>query len=204
MKKNDCKPTKKDILYNVDTRAIVKYNLGKIDGIAFIFACPGKKELDNHKVVFGTTGTNLNELLKKLKHFCLNKFPSTNRYDYLITNSSERVYYKGYQGKKRTTPYACDISKDDNVDRLYEELKNSSIVITFGKDARNAIGLVNEKHKDFQSKKFIDAKYHLGQLGLSHIHYDINGRLIDNKHTNCTDLRLEVIAYDIWEQLNGK
>lgn len=204
MKKNDCKPTKKDILDNVDTRAIVKYNLGKIDSIAFVFACPGQEELKNNKVVFGATGTNLDELLKKLKHFCLNKFPSTNRYDYLITNSSERVYYKGYKDKQRTTPYACDISKDDNIDRLYKELKNSSTIIIFGNDARKAIGLVKKKYDDFQTKKIIDAQYHLGQLGLMVIHKDINGNQINKKQNNSTDLRLEVIAYDIWKQLNGK
>lgn len=36
------------------------------------------------------------------------------------------------------------------------------------------------------------------------IHKDINSNLINKKQNNSTDLRLEVIAYDIWKQLNGK
>lgn len=66
------------------TRKTVPYNQGKPNNtVAFIFACPGQAELDNNKVLTGTTGKNLNLLLQELNSLCSKTFFCTGRYSYL-------------------------------------------------------------------------------------------------------------------------
>lgn len=57
---------------------------------------------------------NLNLLLKELKNCRPDIFLSDKKEDYHINNSSNHVYYKGYNGlsDKKTTPYVVDIKSD--------------------------------------------------------------------------------------------
>lgn len=116
----------------------VKYNQGKTCSmIAFIFACPGSKEIKRNRVCVGQTGKNLNCLLKILNRLKPDLFTSVNRYEYLITNASEIAHYKMLD--KITTPTKKEINAKDNLDRLERELKYAQIVIAMGNSAISAV-----------------------------------------------------------------
>ncbi len=121
----------------------VNCNYGKSDvNIAFVFACPGKFELKNNKVLSGNTGKNLNLLLEKLYEWNKTIFPYKDRYDYLLTNASEYVYYSGYPEEtcKTTLPkLRSDVYEKNNILRLCNELKNKKYVILFGEHARKGV-----------------------------------------------------------------
>ena len=73
----------------------VNCNYGKSDAdIAFVFACPGKFELKNNKVLSGNTGKNLNLVLEKLYEWNKNIFPC-----YRITISFRIQRYKSHKGR---------------------------------------------------------------------------------------------------------
>lgn len=135
---------------NIRQRAKVDYNQGEIiTDVAFVFACPGQEELKANKVVYGSTGKNLELLLQELKRI---NFPGINhdgensvRYGYLITNASNRVYYKGYLQSKRTLPYALDIYSNDNKERLKKELNGKKIIVCFGKNAYKTISKIKKR-----------------------------------------------------------
>ncbi len=173
----------------IEERAIVKYNSGKTDcEIAFVLACPGKNELNTGKLVAGQTGENLEKLINILNIERPSLFKYSNRYDYCITNASQRVYYKGYFNNK-TTPYLrCDVYTQENISRLKNELSGKRI-ITFGEGANSALRKTGLAYKPI--------KYHLGYQGINHISKDINNKEITKGDSDATIKRLRVIANDI-------
>jgi len=85
--------------------------------IAFLFSCPGRKEHDNAELVSGTTGDNLEQLLKYLTKFRPDIFPSTDKKFYRITNASTSVHYDALTNSSEDTDK--NIKLDSNVERLH-------------------------------------------------------------------------------------
>lgn len=178
----------------------ISYNKGKnISPVAFMFACPGQKEQAAGKVVAGATGKNLNTLLSILMCSENEKiralFPSDDRYDYLITNSSDIVHYPALD--KTSLPSKSEYSDDANLNRLYAELDHVKYVIAFGAQAKEASKLVEYKYKLREVSPrpvFITSLPHLSLLALNQISTDVNGDRIERGDKEATHKRLTVVA----------
>lgn len=178
----------------------VKYNPGKnISPVAFMFACPGQKEQQAGKVVAGVTGKNLNKLLEILSKSEDEKiralFPSTDRYDYLITNSSDKIHYPAYDST--SLPKKSEYSDDANLNRLYNELDHIEYVIAFGAQAKDVSKLIEYKYELREVSprpKFITSLPHLSLLSLNQIKNDVNDTRIEYGDPQATYKRLEVVA----------
>ena len=184
----------------------IQYNEGKnISSVAFMFACPGQKEEKAGKVVAGATGKNLNRLLSILscseKEEIRNLFPSPERYDYLITNSSNIIHYPALDF--RSLPSKEEYSEEKNVERLCEELSDMKYVITFGKEAKEASILVKEKFlsHNLPSPSFILSIPHLSFLSVNQIKEDREGKKIEKGDPKGTEKRMEVIAEKIEKEI---
>lgn len=175
----------------------VTRNEGKPEiNTAFIFSCPGQEELKSGKLVNGQTGKNLDKVLVFLNRKYPEIFPSTNRYDYRITNSSECVHYQAYDG--RTEPTSQEIKKPENISRLKKDIEGYNYVITFGKSA----DLAARQIKDLPDTKFLYSQ-HLSFMSLNFsIKTDINGNPIEKGSSDATQKRLEMAAQKILDQIS--
>ncbi|MGN1095936.1 MAG: hypothetical protein ACI4QR_06065 [Eubacteriales bacterium] len=185
----------------------ILYNHGKgISPVAFMFACPGRKEQEAGRVVAGATGKNLNMLLSVLSHSENEKirelFPSEDRYDYLITNSSDKIHYPALDD--RSLPTKEEYSDDANLNRLYHEFENTHYVIAFGQQAKDAAKLVSYKYdmREVSPKPvFITSLPHLSLLSLNQISHDISGAKIEKGDPEATLKRIKVVAKMLEESL---
>lgn len=142
-------------------REVVEYNKGKENKFAFVFSCPGQLEQSHNKLVFGKTGENLEILLRYLKPEKFIKENFNDRYDFRITNSSNKVHYKKWNN--RTEPLISEIKKEENINRLIEELKDiTDTIICFGRKAEVALKQIE---KDIKVKPLYTN--HLGSRGLN-------------------------------------
>ena len=180
----------------------VQYNKGKnISPVAFMFACPGQKEEEAGRVVAGATGKNLDRLLSILsrseKEEIRNLFPSSDRYDYLITNSSNIIHYPALDS--RSLPSKMEYSKEENMGRLAIELSDAKFVIAFGKEAKDASLMLQRYFRRFllPSPSFILSIPHLSFLSLNQISEDKEGNKIEKGDPKGTEKRLEVVAEKI-------
>lgn len=177
----------------------VKRNEGKKEiKTAFVFSCPGQEELKSGKLVNGQTGKNLDGMLSILKQQYPDIFPSADRYDYRITNSSENVHYKALDN--RSEPKTKEITAPENLKRLYDDLCGYEYIITFGRCAALAVEEMLG-NKNISGVKTMYSR-HLSFLSLnSSIKTDINGEPIPRGDKNGTYKRLEVAAKNISDQL---
>ena len=178
---------------------VVRRNEGKKEiKTAFVFSCPGQEELKSGRLINGQTGKNLDMMLTILCAQYPEIFPSGNRYDYRITNSSERVHYKAYDN--RTEPKTAEILDNENMLRLKDDIEGYEYIITFGRCASLAVA---ECIKRFDTKDMkVMYSQHLSFLSLnSSIKYDINGEPIQKGQKNSTYKRLEAAAKKITDQL---
>lgn len=165
---------------------------------AFIFSCPGQEELKSGKLVNGQTGKNLDMMLTILNQKFPEIFPSTDRYDYRITNSSEQVHYKAYDN--RTEPKTAEINTAENLERLKNDIEGYQYVITFGRCASLAAEYAAKAY-DITGTKFLYSQ-HLSFLSLnSTIKTDIDGNPIEKGSKDSTYKRLEAAAKKITDQL---
>lgn len=124
---------------------------------AFVFSAPGRMEADSGRPVTGDTGSNMDQILQELKQLNPATFPSSNRYDYLITNSSPRVFYaKKDNGKTEDT--IMNVTDQRNVLRVMKEIESCSIVILCGKRAQQL--------KNHIQGKTVVVACHFGNKGL--------------------------------------
>lgn len=187
----------------------VAYNKGKnISPVAFMFACPGQKEEKAGKVVSGSTGKNLDLLLSVLAESENEKiralFPSSDRYDYLITNSSDIIHYPALDNT--SLPSKGEYSDDANLNRLYGELDHMGYVIAFGIQAKEASKLVEYKYKLREVTPrpvFITSLPHLSLLSLNQISEDTDGKRIERGDPEATLKRIRVVAKMLTEQLEN-
>ncbi len=177
----------------------VKRNEGKREiKTAFIFSCPGQEELKSGKLVNGQTGKNLDMMLTILHKKFPEIFPSTDRYDYRITNSSEQVHYKAYDN--RTEPKTAEINTPENLERLKKDIEGYQYVITFGRCASLAAEYAVKAY-NMNETKFLYSR-HLSFLSLnSTIKTDIDGNPIAKGSKDSTYKRLEAAAKKITDQL---
>ena len=176
-------------------------NLNKginISPVAFMFACPGQKEQEAGRVVAGSTGKNLDRLLSSLSQSSNIQlralFPSTNRYDYLITNASNIIHYPALDG--RSLPLKKEYMKEKNIERLREELKDVRFVIAFGTQAKEvsaAVAAAYESKNTEQRPFFITSLPHLSFLSLNQISRDVSGDEIMKGDNEGTTKRIEVV-----------
>lgn len=177
----------------------IPYNKGTdISPVAFLFACPGQKEEKSGKVVTGNTGKNLDLLLSSLSQSSdpaiRSIFPSSNRYDYLITNASDIVHYPALDGK--SVPSREEMTEEININRLFYELENAQYVVTFGVQAREAARLVSymfEMREIYPRPKFISSLPHLSFLSLNQITNDVEGNEIPKGDKSATAKRIAVV-----------
>ncbi len=107
--------------------------------IAFVLSCPGRLEQEYNILCKGETGENLNIIIGILNKEHSDVFQSTDRYEYLLTNASEKVHYKGHS--LDSEPSKDEISDKSNIQRLENELQYADYIIAMGAKARMAIGL---------------------------------------------------------------
>lgn len=182
-----------------EKKLTVKRNEGREDiKTAFIFSCPGQEELKSGRLVNGQTGKNLDLMLSILNKSHPDIFPSCDRYDYRITNSSEMVHYKAYDN--RSEPSSKEITDSANIERLKQDIEGYDYIITFGRSAALAAEHVKNKY-GFEGVSFMYSQ-HLSFLSLnSSIKTDINGDPIIRGDKNATFKRLEAAAKRITDQL---
>ncbi|MBR2176739.1 MAG: hypothetical protein IJ861_07335 [Clostridia bacterium] len=180
-------------------KMIVTRNEGREDiKTAFICSCPGQEEEKSGRLVNGQTGKNLDMMLGILSAKYPDIFPSASRYDYRITNSSEKIHYKALDD--RTEPSAAEIRDSENLKRLEKDISGFDHVITFGRCADLAAKLLSASEA-CRNIKFLYSQ-HLSFMSLnSTIKTDINGAPIEKGSKNSTYKRLEVAAQKIIDQL---
>ena len=190
-----------------DSKKTVQYNKGNnISPVGFIFACPGQKEQAAQKVVSGSTGNNLNLLISSLSGTSNSSvrllFPTTDRYDYLITNASEIIHYPAHDG--RSLPTRKEYMTERNIERLCDELKNLRLVIAFGVQAKEVAQAVEKAYKEKgveQSPHFITSLPHLSFLSLNRIAVDVNGEPILRGDKDGTWKRIEVVRMALEKEI---
>lgn len=176
----------------------VPYNKGKgISTVGFMFACPGQKEMNDGCVVAGTTGKNLDRLLAILvaseNEDIRRLFPSSDRYDYLITNASNIVHYPALDAT--SLPSNREYQHPDNLARLRDELKGLDYLITFGVQAHIASELLKDPTRSCAPiAAHLIRLPHLSLLSLNQISLDREGKRIAPGASNATELRLKVVA----------
>lgn len=180
----------------------VAYNHGRnISPVGFVFACPGRRELLAQKVVAGSTGNNLNRLLASLFRssdpHVASLFPSSNRYDYLITNTSDIVHYPALDGQ--SLPSKKEYMSPQNIERLCAELADLKIIIAFGAQAKDVLSEVQRRHENEQT--FITSLPHLSFLSLNQISHDVNESKILPGAKDGTDRRIEVVKAMLEKQI---
>ncbi len=110
--------------------------------VGFVFICPGRFEEAKKKPCSGQTGTNLQDALGFLSKNKNNIFHSTDRYDYLITNSWDTIEYKAKTN--RSTPDFVEVLDRENIIRLFNEIKELSFVVACGVHAHIAVKACQE------------------------------------------------------------
>lgn len=178
----------------------VKRNEGREDiHTAFIFSCPGQEELKSGLLVNGQTGKNLDMMLTFLHAKQPDVFPSVNRYDYRITNSSETVHFKAHDN--RTEPTVAEITAEENLERLKNDISGYDYVITFGRCSAMAADNLKQRG-ECRNTVFLYSR-HLSFLSLnSSIREDIHGNPIERGSEDATAKRLEAAAEQILQQMN--
>ena len=178
----------------------VDYNNGTEECvIALVFSCPGTEEEKSQKLVSGKTGENLDIVLQYLSKKLSSIFHSADRYDYRITNSSNIVHPNA--NDSRTQPLNSEIKAENNLNRLYSEIKEYKYVISFGKKAKFAVDSCIEGNK--QAPHHIHYRLHLGLQSINRqIKQDINGNEIvagknKNERQKNNQIRLEVIKKEL-------
>jgi hypothetical protein len=178
----------------------IKCNEGikPINEVGFIFACPGSDEKNANELVAGNTGKNLNHLLDFLTKERPDIFFSENRYDYLITNSVETVYFAA-QDNGKTVPKDDEVLDPANVSRIIEEVKECKYIILFGKQASL---LETEIKKNYQNINVLKT-IHLSNKTVNSNKMTIltEDQVKSKTSFECKLLRLRKVAEDILKQL---
>ena len=145
------------------------YNEGTNSEIAFVFSCPGRLEKDNCFPISGETGETFDVLLNLLKEKGIIKENFYCRYDFRIVNATENIEYEKGTGKSQAIN--SEVIKDENIQRLFNQIKNYDRIICFGKKAELAVSKMKDKLKNhhisyvrhlstqaFRNEKGIDKK----------------------------------------------
>ncbi|WP_152622345.1 hypothetical protein [Archangium violaceum] len=164
---------------------------------AIVFACPGQHEREQRRPVAETTGKNLNILLEFLNQRHPEIFPSTNRYDYVLANSSDQVHFNELTDD--TEPENSEILTPLNVARLLRDISGCSTVLTMGRCASVALDAVVQQGF---SGRVIPCNWHLSFSRLNtSIPTDAAGNEIQEEGHAATVKRIEVVAAEILAEI---
>jgi len=122
------------------------YNEGTNSEIAFVFSCPGRLEKNNCFPVSGATGKAFDVLLNLLKEKGIIKENFYCRYDFRIANATENIEYEKGTGKSQAND--SEVIKDENIQRLFNQIKNYDRIICFGTKAKLAVSKMKNKLKN--------------------------------------------------------
>ncbi len=111
-------------------------------GVGFVFICPGRYEEKQGRPCAGQTGVMLEAALPLLFAKRPQIFPSPERDHYLITNAWPTVEYKGKT--MRSVPLKSYIMLEQNIERLYHELKGLQYIVACGKLAHLVLDLCRQ------------------------------------------------------------
>lgn len=114
---------------------------------AFVFSVPGRHEKDGHRPVAGPTGANLSAALAILHSKRPDRFRSSDKDDYRITNA----YYKPIWSKEshgRSEATVGELEGPGNRKRLVRELKDCNLIVWCGKNAQYMQRLVADQLPD--------------------------------------------------------
>lgn len=103
---------------NLKTRKVV---------VAFVLSCPGQEEMLKGKPCAGKTGEIMDRALEILTKKRQNLFPSKDRYDYPIINSSDIVHYN--ELKNGTEPDEFELEDPTNIAAFEKQLKKSEATL---------------------------------------------------------------------------
>ena len=96
----------------------------------FVFICPGRHEANRGYPCAAGTGANLNRVLEVLHQRRSDLFPSASRWQYVVTNSWDRVEYPALTG--RSVPTEGEVLMPANLERLAREIAALERVVAFG------------------------------------------------------------------------
>ena len=103
----------------------------------FVFICPGRHEANRGYPCAAGTGANLNRVLEVLHQRRPDLFPSTSRWQYVVTNSWDRVEYPALTG--RSVPTEGEVLMPANLERLAREIAALERVVACGAQAQAAV-----------------------------------------------------------------
>ncbi len=103
----------------------------------FVFICPGRHEANRGYPCAAGTGANLNRVLEVLHQRRPDLFPSASRWQYVVTNSWDRVEYPALTG--RSVPTEGEVLMPANLERLAREIAALERVVACGAQAQAAI-----------------------------------------------------------------
>ncbi|SEH30521.1 hypothetical protein [Magnetospirillum fulvum] len=168
-----------------------------INRTAIVLSCPGRLEERKKRPVAGVTGSNLDKLLAILRSHHPDIFASGNRYDYLVTNSSDKVHYPVATGD--TEPSEEEIVVAKNLMRLQSELAHCTVVLVLGDRAALAV-----RQAKFTGS-IIHCGWHLSMRRLNTaIHEDLYRAPIIKGQGGNTAKRIAVVANSILSMLPSR
>ncbi|WP_224981298.1 uracil-DNA glycosylase family protein [Geomonas agri] len=103
--------------------------------IGFVLSTPGQDEENAKRPAAGATGENMNSILTHLHNWNAALFPSTDRYQYRITNASTKIMYAG-KGDGKTQDEDSNIITKTNIDRINEQMSICEVIILCGAKAQ--------------------------------------------------------------------
>lgn len=174
----------------------IHYNKGNATNkIAFILSAPGKIEGETGRPASGKTGDNLNAILEILNKKKPLIFESIDRYQYVITNTTNEVIHSSKESG-RTEDSNTNITEKNNIVRIQSEIENCSIIILCGKKA--------ELLTEYLYDKILVKSPHPGNKGLRN-KYKNNSTFLKGieKPADREAARLRFCAECILEQLHN-
>ncbi len=175
---------------------LAHYEKGSESKITIVLSCPGKKEQELNKPASGVTGEHLEYLLSKLRE----KYSHTDfqRGKITIANAWKKIEFKGKNGTGRSEPTLLEVLDQDNLNRLSNDIENTTdYIICCGKNAKASLLVLKYADKIDCNCKVIYIP-HLSTRGLCRsIFEDIGGTAIKPQSSNGITKRLDVVADNI-------
>lgn len=184
-------------------RAAAHYWPGDIPGITtgLVLACPGRFEALRQRPVANTSGGNLDKLLGALGALLPAAFPSSRRYDYVISNSVKTVYWDGMPDPSKpggvnrvTVPDLSEVEEQDNIDRLFQEVGHLAVILALGDQAHHALRLMRQQ--GFRGRVLFGKHPSFPSIN-TRIREDVDGNPILKGQKDATARRMAVVAREI-------
>ena len=184
----------------MNRRQTAHFEEGTEEEITLVLSCPGACEELKGKPAAGKSGENLEGILEEV-----NKLTGTGdwtREKVTITNAWDKIEHECKTG--RTEAKISEIKSSENLKRLFCEVKQTRrYIVCFGDKAQKAIQNMMKpysQNKIETQPKIINVR-HPSLQSLNQISEDIHGKAIVKKQKDATQKRIEVVAHDLFNQL---